>query len=139
MRAAMAILGTCVAGCKTTASNTAPAEAASASSNLVLTGNWNLLELNSAPIRSGAVTLNLQPDGRFVATVYCNEARGWYNLQRRSLSFNGQDATERGCKDETAHVGAIGSALRGRGYTSSLDVYGDLLLTGPARLRLRRF
>lgn len=135
---ATTLVAACLAGCQTTTGRMASQPAAPPSTNLVLTGSWNLLQLNEVPVQSGAAVLRLQADGRFVATVYCNEARGLYRLQGRSLSFDGWDATERGCNGTTSQAGAIGSALRGDNYIVSLDANGDLLLAGPARLRFRR-
>ncbi len=89
-------------------------------------------------VRPGSVSLDLQPNGRFVATVYCNYARGLYVVEGQSISFDGWDATERGCNEEMPQVGRIGAALRGDGYTVVLGMNGDLLLSGPAQLRLRR-
>lgn len=136
--AAISLIAVGVAGCQTMASDTPSVSAAPAPAPIALAGRWALLELNGVPIRPGAVVLDLQSNGRFVATVYCNEARGLYAQQGRSLSFDGWDATERGCGDDTAQVGAIGAALRGDGYLVGVDASGDLLLTGPARMRFRR-
>ncbi len=137
--AAATIAAACLAGCQTTTSAPAPVQATPVMAEVDLTGNWRLLELNGIQVKSGASVVGFQADGRFVATVYCNEARGLYVVRGRSLSFDGWDATERGCNGDTAQAAAIGSALRGDNYMFSVDVSGDLLLDGPARLRLRRF
>lgn len=107
-------------------------------SSAALIGNWRLINLNGIALQQDVASLNLQPNGRFVATVYCNYAKGIYKVEGRSISFDGWDATERGCNEEMPALDRIEDALRGDGYAINFD-NGDLLLTGPARLRLRRF
>jgi heat shock protein HslJ len=128
----------CVAGCQSAPGSAVKQQGVAQPAEVVVTGNWSLVDLDGIAVRPGSVTLSLQSDGRFIANVYCNYARGFYIVRGRSISFNGWDATERGCNDETDRVDRIGAALRGDGYTFVLDSNGDLLLTGPAQLRLRR-
>ncbi len=127
-----------VAGCQSTPGSAVKQQAVAQSAEAVIIGNWSLIDLDGFPVRPGSVILSLQPDRKFVANVYCNYARGSYIVRGGSISFDGWDATERGCNEETLRVDRIGAALRGDGYTFGLDTNGDLLLSGPARLRLRR-
>ena len=138
-----AFVGLClalgVAGCQSTPQSAVQQQRSTQLSSAALIGNWRLIDLDGVALRHDSASLNLQPNGRFVATVYCNYARGVYIIEGRSISFDGWDATERGCNEEMPRVDRIEAALRGDGYAIVLDTNGDLLLTGPARLRLRRF
>lgn len=128
----------CVAGCKSTPRSAVQQQGSTQLSSAALIGNWRLIDLDGVAVRPDSASLDLQPNGRFVATVYCNYAKGVYVVEGRSISFQGWDATERGCNEEMPRVDRIKAALRGDGYTFVLDTNGDLLLTGPAQLRLRR-
>ena len=130
-------VASCVAGCQSTPQSVVQQQPFNLWS-ATLIGSWDLIDLAGVAVRPGSVSLDLQPNGRFVATVYCNYARGLYIVEGQSISFDGWDATERGCNEDMPQVDRIGAALRGDGYTVVLGMNGDLLLTGPAQLRLRR-
>lgn len=128
----------CVTGCQSLPRSAAQQQGVAQPAEAVIFGNWSLVSLDGFAVRPGSVTLSLQSDGRFIANVYCNYARGYYIVRGSTISFSGWDATERGCNAETPRVDRIGAALRGDGYIFDLDANGNLLLAGPAQLRLAR-
>lgn len=106
-------------------------------SSAALFGTWELLSVDGIALPPRRVSVTFKRDGRFIAQVDCNRARGLFSLDGAQLSFKGWQISEMGCLPPLPQEALVGEALRGSGYAVALTS-SELHLSGRHRLIFRR-